>query len=189
MTLRLAEIRHPSMMRQRRLNRRYRLLELLGPALMLAALFSGGGAMVQSHFDAIAADKADRIRATDQSRERAAAAEKIAALEGTINDERKRNAAESERRYKLDLRLGARNKRVRLELESALSDSRTDAKRCTAGAARIAAIAARALDALDQAAEGIGGLEKRNATLEAKLAEWERYDAGPEQVTVTGARK
>jgi hypothetical protein len=186
MTLRLAELRHPSMIQQRRLKRR---LELLGVWLLLAALFSGGGALVQLHYDGIAADKADRIRTTDQSTERAAAAEKIAVLEAIINDERKRNAAESERRYKLDIRLGARNQRVRAELEAALSESRTSTNRCTAGAARIAAIAARALDALDQAAAGVEQLERRNRALESKVAEWERYEPVAEQVTVTGARR
>jgi hypothetical protein len=178
--------RQATMAEVRRLPRvnRNRALEMLGPALILVVLFSGGGALVQSHLDDAAAAQADRIRTTDQLKRQAASDEKIAMLERIIRDERNRNAEESRRRQHHDLLAVAHNQRVRAELETALSESRTDSKRCTAGAARIAAIAARALDALDQAAEGIGGLEKRNAALEAKLVEWERYDAGPEQVTV-----
>ncbi|SRR6266705_430292 len=159
-----------------------RALELLGPVLILATLFTGGGALVESHFDDAAAAKADRIRTADQLKERTASNEKIALLEGIIRDERNRYAKDTERRHKHDLLAVSDNKRVRFELEAVVSESRTNAQRCSANTDRIAAIAIRALDTIDQAAAGIDELEKRNAAVESKLAEWERYD--PEQVMV-----
>jgi hypothetical protein len=172
-------------------DRRKRVLAMCMIGLILATLLSGGGAVVQSHLDSAAVVVADRIRTTDQLKKDAASKEKIALLEGIIRDERKRNDEESERRQHHDLLTGAHHQRVRRELEAAVSESRTNTHRCAANADRIASIALRALNTLDQAAAGVDQLEKRDAALaernralESKLDEWEQY--APEQITVIG---
>src|SRR5258708_13600874 len=117
--------------------RRNRALDLMLPALIVASLFVGAGAMLAQHFADREAAKFARDAAAELTRVREAGEQRAAHLEALIDTERKTHARDSGERHDHFLAFTRNASRVRNDLEALLAGSRRANDACSGRIARI----------------------------------------------------
>jgi hypothetical protein len=171
----------------------------LGPALIVASLCAGGGAMLQSRHDDKVAAKRAKDAASDLKLEREAAQRREAHLGELLETQRKANEKDARDRHANFRGFADRAAGVRNDLEAKLAASHRAGDVCTG---RIAGIAEdvgelsdlfdRSVGFLERGQAEIGKLQAENHRLAGQVLGWQERDRSMSciaRITVTAPKQ